>query len=93
MQITHRATLRALTEQRGLSYAGLARLAGCSKPFIGHLASGHKTGARPELAERIAEALAVPVDVLFVPEQSIDSGHSDHSEQIKNETHLTGSQS
>lgn len=82
MQITHRATLRALTEQRGLSYAGLASKVGCTKQFIGHLAVGRKTGASPELAERIAEALSVPLDVLFVPDASTDSGEISHSQQI-----------
>lgn len=82
MQIIHRATLRALAEQRGLSHAGLAREAGCSKSFIDHLAVGRKTGASPELAERIAEALSVPLDVLFVPETSTDSGDIIHSEKI-----------
>ena len=81
MQITHRATLRALAEQRGLSYAGLASKVGCTKQFIGHLAVGRKTGASNELAERIAEALSVPLDVLFVPDGSTDSGQIVHSEK------------
>jgi len=82
MQITHPATLKALIEQRGLSYAALGREVGCHKSFIGHLAVGHKASATPELAERIAEALSVPLDVLFVPTTSTDSGENIHAEKI-----------
>lgn len=82
MQIAHPPTFKALIKQRGLSYSALGREVGCAKQFIGHLAIGHKTGATPELAERIAEALSVPLDVLFVPTESTESGQSVHSEKI-----------
>lgn len=82
MQIAHPPTLKALIKQRGLSYAALGREVGCAKQFIGHLAVGHKTGATPELAERIAEALSVPLEVIFVPGESTNSGQTDHSEKI-----------
>lgn len=74
MRITHRNMFRAAIDRAGLSYRGLAARAGCSSTFINSLANGHKTGATPELAERIAESLSVPVDLLFEPIESGDSG-------------------
>jgi|SRR5665647_2458596 len=35
--------------------------------FIDHLVSGRKTSCKPRIAERIAEVLEVPLDVLFIP--------------------------
>lgn len=60
--------------RRDFSMARLARYAGCSKSFISHLLAGRKSTCTPELACRIAEALEVPVTLLFVPNQSADSG-------------------
>lgn len=70
--------LRSLMEdeRRNFSMARLARYAGCSKSFISHLTSGRKKTCTPELAERIAEALSVPVELLFVPSSSADSGQT-----------------
>lgn len=61
-------------EQRGLSLSTLARYAGCSKSFISHLLSGRKTTCTPALAGRIAQALDVPLEVLFVPSASVANG-------------------
>jgi transcriptional regulator with XRE-family HTH domain len=74
MRITHPPSLKALIEQRGLSPSALAGQVGCTPPFICHLTAGRRTGASPELAERIAEALEVPLDVLFVPATSAERG-------------------
>lgn len=74
MRITHREMFRAAIGRAGISYRGLAERAGCSSTFINSLANGHKTGATPELAERIAEALEVPVELLFEPTGSGQSG-------------------
>jgi len=60
--------------RRDFSMARLARYSGCSKSFISHLLAGRKTTCTPELAQRIAEALEVPVTLLFEPRQSADSG-------------------
>lgn len=76
MKLASTDTLRALMAQRGLSYETLARYAGCSKSFISHLTSGRKRTCTPQLADRIAEALAVPTTVLFVPLGSAASGTS-----------------
>jgi len=62
--------------QRGLSYETLARYAGCSKSFISHLTSGRKNTCTPPLAERIAEALQVPLEIIFVPSASAASGQN-----------------
>lgn len=58
--------------QYNFSLARLARYADCSKGFISHLLSGRRSSCTPILAERIAEALNVPVTVLFEPKMSTD---------------------
>jgi transcriptional regulator with XRE-family HTH domain len=73
MKLTSPDTLRALMAQRGFSLARLARYAGCSKGFISHLTSGRNKTCTPELAYRIAEALEVPTDLLFVAHTSTTS--------------------
>lgn len=70
MRLTSAATLAALMKQRGMSMARLARYAGCTKGFVSHLLSGRKRSCTPVLAERIAEALEVPLALLFVPVES-----------------------
>lgn len=71
MKLASAATLTALMDQRDMSMGTLARYAGCSKGFISHLTSGRRRTCTPGLAERIAEALTVPVEVLFVPSTAI----------------------
>lgn len=70
MRLQSPDTLRALMAQREFSMERLGRYAGCSKSFISHLTSGRKSTCTPELAQRIAEALAVPLEILFVPQVS-----------------------
>ena len=50
-----------------MSARRLARSAGVHPSFINHLTSGRCRTAKPVTAERIAEALEIPLDVLFVP--------------------------
>lgn len=76
MKLTSPDTLKALMDQRGFSYERLARYAGCSKSFISHLVKGRKSSCSPLLAENIAEALEVPLSLLFVPSVSTDCGQS-----------------
>lgn len=76
MKLTSPDTLRALMDQRGFSYERLARYAGCSKSFISHLAAGRKTSCTPMLAENIAEALEVPLSILFVDSVSATCGRN-----------------
>jgi transcriptional regulator with XRE-family HTH domain len=70
MRLTSPEMLRATMDRRNFSMARLARYAGCSKSMIGHLCSGHKKTCTPSLATRIAEALDVPAELLFVPSLS-----------------------
>lgn len=76
MKLTSPATLKALMEQKSFSYERIARYAGCSKSMISHLTSGRKSTCTPRLAENIAEALEVPLEILFVPSLSTDAGRS-----------------
>lgn len=76
MRLTSPDTLRALINQRQFSYEQLARYAGCSKSFVSHLTSGRKNTCTPRLAERIAEALSVPRELIFVQSASAVSGRS-----------------
>lgn len=76
MKLQSEDTLKALMAQRQFSLQRLARYAGCSKSFISHLTSGRKTTCTPELAARIAEALEVPLEILFVPSPSAIDRHS-----------------
>ena len=76
MKLESPDTLRALMAQRGFSYDRLARYAGVSKSFISHLAKGRKTTCKPETAQRIAEALDLPLEILFTPSVSADSGQN-----------------
>ncbi|MBX4168092.1 helix-turn-helix domain-containing protein [Rhodococcus sp. DMU2021] len=74
MKLRSPETLRALMRQDDFSLARLARYADCSKSFISHLLSGRRSSCTPELAERIAEALHVPTEVLFEPKLSPSEG-------------------
>jgi transcriptional regulator with XRE-family HTH domain len=67
------ARVRSLRRQRGLTLKELGRLAGLSHPFLSQLERGL---ARPSIgsAERIAEALEVPVALLWSP--AAPSGHA-----------------
>ncbi|WP_378735988.1 helix-turn-helix domain-containing protein [Nocardia brasiliensis] len=69
MRLTSGETLRALMRQRGDTMDSLGRKAGCSRSFIGQLCKEDKRSCTPELAARIAEALAVPADLLFVSKE------------------------
>lgn len=62
MQITSPDALRAWLKHRDMSYSELAELVGCTKQFIGQLATGQKTTCTPELAVRIEKVLVSPDD-------------------------------
>ena len=82
MKLTSPDTLRALIAQRGFSYERLARYSGVSKSFVSHLTAGRKSTCKPETAENIAEALDVPLEILFVQHESADSGRSSNRRTI-----------
>lgn len=83
MKLRSKDILIAYMEDKKFSTGRLAQYAGCSRSFIGHLRSGHKTSCTPDLAERISEALAVPRIALFVENASTVGGHSDHRQVRK----------
>lgn len=56
--------------EKKMSGRKLARYSGVHPSFIDHLLAGRRNSCEPRTAERIAEALQVPLDVLFVPKQS-----------------------
>lgn len=82
MRLKSADTLRAIMQMQGFSMSRLGRYAGCSKSFIAHLCSGRKTTCTPQLAENIAEALSVPVDVLFVLNESARCVRNERSSQV-----------
>ena len=82
MRLTSAEMLRATMARRSFSMARLARYAGCSKSMVGHLASGHKATCTPELAVRIAEALDVPTELLFVPSASTSRSHNINTRKV-----------
>lgn len=81
MRLKSADTLRALMDQDGFSHGRLARYAGCSKGFISHLLAGRRSSCTPELGARIAEALDVPVRVLFDVHKSTSSSTNDIHER------------
>lgn len=72
MRLNSADTLKALMDQREYSHGKLARYAGCSRGFISHLTAGRKPSCSAQLASRIAEALDVPLEILFTPGDSTD---------------------
>lgn len=77
MKLTSANTLRALMEQKGFSRRRLARYCGLAGTgMIDHLLAGRRTSCTPQLAGRIAEALDVPLDILFVPSVPAASGRT-----------------
>lgn len=82
MKLTSRDTLRALMAQKEFSRRRLARYCGLSgSGMVDHLLDGRKTSCTPLLAERIAEALDVPLALLFVP--SLPTSGSDSAQEHK----------
>lgn len=77
MKLRSADTMRALMQQDEFSLARLARYAGCSKGFISHLLAGRRKSCTAELGSRIAEALGVPISVLFDVEKSLSTGQND----------------
>lgn len=63
------------TEQK-MSQRHLAERANVHHSFINHLTSGRKNSCEPQTAERIAEALGVPINVIFLPEEPTDKRQS-----------------
>ena len=65
-----------------ISQRRLARYAGIHPSFINHLTSGRRHSCEPLTAERIAEAVGVPLGILFVVEGASASSTSSKSEKV-----------
>lgn len=76
MKLTSAATLKALMDQKAFTGERLGRYAGCSRSFICQLRNGTKTTCTPKLATAIAEALGVPLEILFVPNLPSTAGQN-----------------
>ena len=63
------ALAQAMT-YRNWSVRSLATAVGADRSTIGHLRSGYRRKCDPELAKRIAAAVQMPIDFLFLPEPS-----------------------
>lgn len=66
--------LRELMERKDFTMARLARYAGVSRQFIHQVLKGQKKSMTPRVAENIAEALDVPLGVLFLPSVATAAG-------------------
>jgi transcriptional regulator with XRE-family HTH domain len=73
MRLASGTILREWMKDRGVSERALARHAGCSRAMIGHLLHERKTTCSPQLAQRIAEGLGVPLEALFAPRMTTPS--------------------
>lgn len=76
MKLTSGAVLRALMTTKHLSNEDVGRHAGVNRTFISALVNGRRSSCTPRVAELIAERLEVPLEVLFVPRASANSGGS-----------------
>ena len=77
MRLTSGKILRGLMDTKNLSNADVAAHARVGRTFISALVNERRTSCTPAVAERIAERLEVPLEVLFVPKASADSGRTD----------------
>jgi transcriptional regulator with XRE-family HTH domain len=77
MRLTSGKILRGLMDAKRLSNADIAAHAGVGRTFISALVNERRTSCTPRVAERIAERLEVPLEVLFVPRASAASGRDD----------------
>src|SRR5690349_5520481 len=68
--------LRELMNTKRLSNADVAMSAGVGRTFISALVNERRNSCTPRVAERIAERLEVPLEVLFTPKTSAASGNN-----------------
>lgn len=79
MRLQSPDTLKALMKQKQIGHDRLSRSVGCSKGFISHLTSGRRRSCKPLTAQRIAETLDVPLELLFHVHESTSSIVNDKS--------------
>ena len=80
MRLKSGALLRELMNTKHLSNADVGNSAEVSRTFISALVHERRTSCRPVVAERIARRLEVPLEVLFDPRTSADSGRSNKTQ-------------
>lgn len=78
MKLRSGSLLRALMDTKGVSNADVGMASGVGRTFISALVNERRTSCKPEVAERIARRLEVPLDVLFDPRASAGSGCDDN---------------
>ena len=78
MKLTSVDNLLGLMERKDFTQARLARYAGVSRQFIWQVVTGKKSTMTPRVAENIAEALGVPVGMLFVPSVASKTDQNDN---------------
>jgi plasmid maintenance system antidote protein VapI len=76
MRLKSGSLLRELMNTKRLSNADVAMSARVGRTFISALVNERRTSCTPVVAERIAERLEVPLEVLFVPRASAVSSSS-----------------
>lgn len=74
MRLRSGVLLRELMTTKHLSNADLGLHAEVARTFISALVNGRRTSCKPRTAERISERLEVPLELLFEPRASADSG-------------------
>lgn len=79
MELVNREGMVERMEDRKFSLDRLARYAGCSKGMVSHLTKGRRRTCSPTLAENIAEALDVPLSLLFASRVSTQTGRNENS--------------
>jgi len=67
------AALAQAMTYRSYTVRSLADAVGADRSTIGHLRSGRRHSCQPDLAKRIAAAVQMPLDFLFVVRPSNDS--------------------
>ncbi len=65
-----------------ISQRRLARHVGVHESFINHLTSGRRNSCSTKVGQRIAEAVGVPVEILFVVEAP-SNGQADAKQKVK----------
>lgn len=73
MRLHSKERLRAFVgpePDKKISQRRLSRYVGVHESFINHLTSGRRSSCTPMVAQRIAEAVGVPLEILFVPEMT-----------------------
>jgi transcriptional regulator with XRE-family HTH domain len=80
MRLNSGKILRGLMDSKQVSNEDVARAAGVGRTFISALVNERRTSCKPETATEIARYLQVPLDIIFTPKTSTDSGSSDAHE-------------